>query len=166
MPVTEIQERLFTRELPNREIAPGRGSPVSRTAGAALLITDAAGRVIRHDARARLLGGSAIDVPGIRFQDLMALRDLHCDRAVDDPVSRCLADGVAVRVTCRARRRVADALETLLDLTASPLRVGGTVVGTVLLIRDAMPDRRPRPVASRADRTPGAAADAGAGTAR
>ena len=99
----------------------------------------------------------------------MALRDLDCDRAVDDPVSRCLADGAAVRVTCRARRRVADALETLLDLTASPLRVGGTVVGTVLLIRDAMPDRRPRPVASRADQPPRAApaaTDAGAGTAR
>jgi PAS domain S-box-containing protein len=132
-----LERRVEERTAQLRSLASEREHTLESVADG-IYGVDAAGRVtFVNAAAARILGALAVDLVG---RDAHATFHAPAENGIPYPVEHCyiteaVRDGITVAAELDIYRRL-DGREVPVEVTASPLREGGTVRGAVVAFRD------------------------------
>jgi PAS domain S-box-containing protein len=116
-----------------------------RSIGDAVIVTDAAGRILSLNAIAeRLTGWTGSEAVGLLLGKIFRIINEHTRQTVDSPVERALAEGTIVGLANHTLLIAKDGSERPIDDSAAPIHdASGRLAGVVLVFRDTT-ERRER----------------------
>ena len=105
--------------------------------GDGVVATDAQGRVtLLNPVAEKLTGWKEAEAAGRPIAEVFNIVNEHTRRPVENPVERCLREGVIVGLANHTILIARDRTERPIDDSGGPIKSGGRVVGAVLVFRD------------------------------
>ena len=111
--------------------------------GDGVIVADAAGRVSLMNPVAQMLTGWGSEAAGRPVAEVFPIVNEQTRREVENPVERCLREGVVVGLANHTVLISRDGVERPIDDSGAPIRLpSGEVTGAVLIFRDVSERRR------------------------